>query len=62
MNENTTLQYRKAYVAESRKHIATPKKNVEKTMMSAVEEVSYLGSRFSYTMKGNVKNRTEPRR
>ena len=35
----------KTYVADSAKHIATPKKNVENTTTSAVVAVSYLGCR-----------------
>jgi hypothetical protein len=33
----------KTYVADNAKHIATPKKKVENTRMSAVEAVLYRG-------------------
>ena len=35
----------RTYVADSAKHIATPKKKVENTTTSAVVAVSYLGCR-----------------
>jgi hypothetical protein len=50
------------YVADSEKHIATPKKKVEKTTMSAVVAVLYLGSKLLYTGIGSIKNSTEPMR
>jgi hypothetical protein len=48
-------------VAESRKHIATPKKNVEKTIMSAVLADPYRGRISRKTNTGRVKKRIEPK-
>lgn len=51
-----------SYVADRAKHIATPKKKVEKTMMSAVVAEAYRGWRDLYTGIGRVKNSADPRR
>jgi hypothetical protein len=48
------------YVAERAKQIATPKKKVENTTMSAVDAVSYLGCNAWYTGIGRRKNSAEP--
>lgn len=40
--------------------MATPKKNVEKTIMSAVDAVAYLDWREPYIIKGSVKKKAEP--
>ena len=50
------------YIVESAKQIATPKKNVAKTKMSALSAVAYRGASSLYTPIGNVKNSSEPMR
>lgn len=53
---------REPYLAERRKHIATPKEKVENTITSAIHAVLYLDCSLSYKMKGRVKNKEEPKR
>lgn len=52
----------RVYVADNAKHIATPKKKVEKTTISAVVALSYLGCKLQYTGIGRVKNKRDPSR
>jgi hypothetical protein len=49
-------------VADSAKHIATPKKNDEKTRMSAVDAELYLGYKAAYMRIGSAKKMTGPMR
>ena len=49
-------------MADSAKQMATPKKNVEKTAISAAEAESYLGFSALYTGIGRTKNSTDPKR
>jgi len=51
-----------SYIADNAKHIATPKKKVENTMMSAVDAEEYRGCRALYTGMGRPKNSNEPMR
>lgn len=54
--------HKQTYVADKAKHIATPKKKVENTTISAVFAVPYLGCKALYTGIGRVKNSNEPKR
>jgi hypothetical protein len=49
-------------VADSTKHIAIPKRNDEKTTMSAVDAELYLEYKEPYTDIGSVKNMIDPTR
>lgn len=48
--------------AESAKHVATPKKKVENTTMSAVDAVVQRGHEQMYMRIGSPKNNTDPKR
>ena len=52
---------RQTYVALSRKQIATPKKKVENTIMSARSAVAYRGKTSRKTIAGSEKKRIEPK-
>lgn len=62
MNVGTAQDASLTHVADSAKHIATPKKKDEKTRMSAVDAELYLGYMTLYTGIGSVKNMTDPMR
>jgi hypothetical protein len=49
-------------MADSAEHTATPKRNDEKTTMSAVDAELYLEYKEPYTGIGTVKNMTDPTR
>lgn len=52
---------RATHTADRRKHTATPKKNVEKTIISAVVAEPYCGRTWRYTTNGRVKNKAAPK-